>query len=757
MISFILKMTAYVNKAKDKAKVKQLEAYKKLQKREKLKAFKKGEVKTELDGLSDKKGKGMKKLQKEVNDNKLKSMLLLTLSYIIGFFESLPIYITIFLSVLALVIVIGVIVMIISMIVALQSLVSGEANKVPQIKPPSENIENQLGGSGAEWTLEELAQRGGLLTDYEKNLYRLIMLYKEHVSYNKMLYPKDTGDLMTSVTFATGLFAIESSAEFYANNKNVHNILEVPTDKRGINSSGYTGNFQVSASTSLGDWYNDEANKYAKVYIQELKNKYKPTVDASIPRLDLYYIPYSSAISVAEAHHKIAEQSIASDRTVKEAYRLMDVFGVKEKRDELLNYLIWALAQAEYHGADEVEYTSYMAFWIAMYVSTSDVDSERDMSKWGSNSSSYSASPTRKMVLGNKNFMFMDHYNTPVDIKYTGSDGYLTLNGTPINKSLWEFLWEKYSDVPDFAKAWKLTVELASIHDNSQKADGRCARVLNFVYGMNSYLQGTRIMEKVTGKLTGTPSGGTNVIAGEFKETPGKGQGNWGGKTAETVVSDYVAKNTGMKSYMDSLIATFGTANNTKQGEKVAGDVWKPAKFAVPFYGQGNRYGETYNNLKWYPNTETYGVSGCMVYAHAYAASAISGLLINPAEMGAIMITKGALGSGGISSGEMPKVYSLLGLQSKVLPDFNGSNWSSNWSQVDECLDKNGVAVVRATGEPYASGENHFIVITGKTLDSSGKKMYSMYTSTNVPQTNSLHSEATLKANLHRGVVLVWK
>lgn len=450
------------------------------------------------------------KLKLEIASDRLKVLTLYVTSFIVDTIQAVIKMLIILLSNIYIVILLGAVVVVIALFSALAVIEEGKTTKPEQPQVSDQINQGQQGGSGASWTLEELATRGSLLSNYEKNLYRLVMLYKEHVTSNKMVYPEDTGDIMTAVTFATGLFAIESSAQFYQSGEDTKNILEVPTDKRGINSSGYTGNFQVHYTTNLGEWYGDQKLRYPSAYADALRSRYKPKVDENIERLDLYYIPYASAISVAEAHYKIKEQYIASDKIINEAYRIMDVFGIKENREELLTYLIWALAQAEYHGADAEEYPAYMAFWCAMYASTSDNDAERSMKKWGSTASSYSASATRKMVLGDKNFMFMDKYNSPEDINYSGSLGYLTLNGEPINTSLWDFLWKKYKNIPEFKKAWDLTVELASIHDDSNNGGGRCARVLNFVYGMNSYLQGNRIITNISGKLTGTPSNSNN-------------------------------------------------------------------------------------------------------------------------------------------------------------------------------------------------------------------------------------------------------
>ena len=153
----------------------------------------------------------------------------------------------------------------------------------------------------------------------------------------------------------------------------------------------------------------------------------------------------------------------------------------------------------------------------------------------------------------------------------------------------------------------------------------------------------------------------------------------------------------------------FGKARYTEDGTNIAGVVWKMGKYGVPFYAQisteNGKYGEDFGQMLWHPeasSTNTYNSSGCMIYAHAYAASAMTGKIINPAEMGAMMIVKGSLTDVGCIGDKMSSVYSSLGLNSEmtsnlrcssdshVMGEVSDAVWNPIWAKVNNILEKEG-------------------------------------------------------------------
>lgn len=692
------------------------------------------------------------KLKLEIASDRFKVLTLYVTSFIVDTIQAVIKMLIILLSNIYIVILLGAVVVVIALFSALAVVEDNKANKPEQPQVSDQINQGQQGGSGASWTLEELAIRGSLLSDYEKNLYRMIMLCKQTAD-GSLTGEKLGSNPEASMVFLLGLSSIETSMQFYSKLHNSTNILETPSDKVE-NSKGYG---------VCGLHYTDILSKYYKSEsVEKIKSIYKPKTQ---PAYEIRYYPYAVPMSSKHLDDKMKDYVYIKE-TQDKIEAVMNDFGITENRDELKTIIEWCLGQAQYHGALKSEHEAYITFLCAMWQASSDDPSSRRMTNYTYKSASYSESSIRHTFTGI--YHYIDHtgktYNhiiqagNPSNIRLCPKcSSRILLNGKELEKPMWAFLWDKFGNSGDPKIKKRMDAMWDEVAQICSYTGGAKDRILNFHYGINAYIQGSTIVNNISGKLTGTPSNNTDIVAGSFKPTKGKGQGVWEGKSVETIINDYLKSHPSASSFLNGLKPHFGTAKNATPNTSVAGVVWKPIKFKVPFYGQGSRFGESYGTLKYHPNGDTFNYSGCMVYAHAYAMSAMTGRLINPAELSAMMYMGGYFnGSGLIYGSKMPSLYKKLGLNAEVLPDLNGSNWKSNWSKVDACLDKGGVAVVRATGSPYASGSNHYLVITSR-VDGGSEKMYSMYTSTNVPQTNGLHSESTLKANLHREITLVWK
>lgn len=660
-------------------------------------------------------------LQKKISVSKLKIISLELLSSFITFFEMLPVFFFFLYSILLLICIIGAVIVTIMLTTMLNGLFH---DPVVKFTAPEPDPTVQSDGGNAQWSEIELASRGAMLSDCEKNLYRLVLLSKKAVEGygGPTLLTKYGTSKETAMTMLVGISSTETSMLFYEGNKN-YNILETPSDLKA-NKQGY-GFLGISSTKAVSDYYNSTITS-------NIKTAYTPK---TTPSYDATFAPWGLAMSARHMYND-ASSVISSSATEAKMDAAMDTFGIQANRDSLKELLAWYLAQAQYQGAVTSEYADYLNFWCALYALTSDTDADRTMSKWVLVSDNYSESTMRALVLGTTNHRSIVNYSNPANLPTanTGSS-YLTLNGVKINKPLWALIYDKYGSKPEIVDAWKRALVFAG--SGSSIAD----RVLNFHYGFNSNLQGRNIMRDISGKLTG----------GSFTETPGIGQGNWGGKS----IADYASGSTSAMRFKQY----WGTATFTTV-QKINGVDWKPDKFGAPFYQQGGS-AEAYGNITW--NTRsTFNYSGCMIYAYAYTASALTSRLINPPEMASAMYVNGALVDAGVVPINMPKVYSALGLNCEIVPLSSGEGdrpagqiFDKVWSRVDETLDKGGLVVVRGSS-PWSSSSNHFFVITSKSVEGS-KTIYSMYSSTHVDQTMTTFEKSAYEGTLQSEVYLITK
>lgn len=587
----------------------------------------------------------------------------------------------------------------------------------------SGNSSSNSSTSSLEWTEEELAQYGVNLNDYEKNIYRLGIYYNNALKgYNGN--PIYSGDEQHMVQlFNLGVLSTENGMQFYRSNKQ-YDISKVPSDIP-YNSAGY-GYLGLSRKESLTPMGNriPEASKSA------VRNKYKPTKSYSA---ESQYSPFG-ALALSTIWKE--KQNAYADKTVDKVTKVVESWGINSNKEYMVNFIKNCLINAQFHGAYLKDHTAYANFICAMYCATSDNDAERSFDKW-TISGGYDESSLRKSILGTSKHGSVRSLSTPKQFSKTLGSSKLSLNGVQLTEPLWTFLWNKFENKQGMKDAWNGC-------KNLKVAD----QVLNFHYGLNSYLQAVRMQNNLADKM-GIPkedssSNVPNVSIGNFKTTKGKGQAIVDGKSTESLLSTY---NGNAKSYiMNTLKPHWGTSSYLEGKGSAFSSNYKDVKFGVPFFGQGSKFAETYGTLPWYPNGATYNRSGCMIYSCAYTASALSGRLINPPEMGAIMIMKGGLVSAGISMGNMPSVFSSIGLKSKYYED---NNWINH---INEAVDKGGIAIIRLA-PPYASGSEHFVAITGRQEDK-----YNMYSSTHIDHSMQLQSkESLLKAKKSNRMLCVWK
>lgn len=742
MLSFIVGVLGVVNKLKEKVKD-TADSYKQ-----------------DRDDLRKEMGMPVQEGEEETKKSKFGTTLLL-LSGVIAFFELLPVFMTFVFWLLLLLVLAIVIIIIYAFLASLTAYLNIETFENPKTEPTGQMCE-QIGGGTLAWTEEELAARGSKLTDHEKNIYRLGIIA------SKTIGGYGSGELMPvkglskpdKIIFAMGIASTETGMKFYTGGRN-DDILKVPSNI-GLNSSGY-GVMGINGKKNLKSYYNDKT-------VKAIQSSYTPV--GSLP-YTASYLPYAVAMSVKHQHNDMVTYT-TTDKAVPLLNKIAKEWGFgKESALEFSTYSQVFIAQAHYHGAVVKDYPALMNFFAALLHATSDNDSERSYSKWQVKSgSTYDESSIRNSFVGSGGKTSLRGKGSPSQVTGLGSTK-LLLNGQELTVPVWNYLGTKYKDNAGFAIAWE------NVKYYSQYASGLGDRVLNFHYGFNSLLQARRAESELAQKMNiigesqvqtvckdGTTSDNVDVQVGNFKETPGKGQSIIAGKPFDAWLEGKVKSGNGGAIWASSYLKKhFGTSSHLNgKNATVKAQKYTDTRFGVPFYGQGATYGESYGVLRYAPSGPDFNYAGCAVYSHAYVTSALTGRMVNPAEMGALLTIYGNMTpDGALHKGAFNKMYTDLGLKSSfydsgrsaLVPSSQGKGVGKD---IPSTLKAGGLAVVRfATGE-FASGfPNHFLVLNGIETKN-GKDYYSMYTSVNVSQSKQVYTrEHLLNRGMHSTVVLVWK
>lgn len=741
MLSFFIAIAGIINKVKDNIN-KKTEKYK-----------------TQRNTLREE--MGLDSEEEGSNEKSKVGTVLIGLSAVIAFFEILPFFMSIILWGLLLLILAILIVVIYAFLTSLTAYLNLEVFENPKTEPTGQMCE-QIGGGKLAWSEAELSARGAKLSDHEKNIYRLGIIANRTIGGfgGGELMPVKGLSKQDKVIFAMGIASTETGMRFYTGGKN-SDILKVPSNI-ALNGSGY-GVMGINGKKNLASYYNTKV-------VSAIKSSYSP--EGNMPYV-ASYLPYAVAMSVKHQHNDMKAYT-TTDKAVPLLNKTAKEWGFGAKSSkEFITFSQVFIAQAHYHGAVVKDYPALMNFFAAFLHATSDNDDERSYSKWSiKQGSTYDESSVRNSFVGSGGKSSLAGKGSPSQVKGTGSTKIL-LNGKELSEPVWNYLGTKYADNSGFAVAWK------NVKMYSGYSGGLGDRVLNFHYGINSYLQAKRAENELSAKMgivgesqvqtvckDGSTAEAVDVKVGDFKETPGKGQSIIAGKPFDAWLDGKVKSGNGgaiwANNYLKKDMGTSSVLNG--KNSKVKALNYTDKRFGVPFYGQGGSYVESYGEKRYSPSGPTFNWAGCAVYSHAYATSALTGRLVNPAEMGALLTIYGNMTSGGaLNKGAFKSMYSDLGLKSAyydsgrsvLVPSSQGKGVGKD---IPSTLKAGGVAVVRfATGE-FAKGiPNHFLVLTGVETKN-GKDYYSMYTSVNISQSNQVYTrEHLLNRGMHSTAVLVWK
>jgi hypothetical protein len=573
-----------------------------------------------------------------------------------------------------------------------------------------------------EYTDEELAQVvSSEIPDSMKNFYKLSFLFKGHLEELKSFNE-------TSHSFMLGIMSTEASGSFYKNSSTTKDIFLDPSDKFG---NLYVGAFGIHKSSQIST---------QTTYTQSLLQKYPVPFNYSgfvLPpdvNMESLHIPTASYIATSIFLSKSAEFERSTREIVAE---VAPQFGVTNVKD-LADFAVLYIGQAQYHGASVTERKSYISFLTGVYKLSG--EDFKNLKIVTDSMSDYSESTLRKQILGNGTINTLP--SDPTLLQYVAGNQKIQLGDFTLNQPLWSYVYSQFPDNQLIKEAWGTAVDMSK-----SGSSGIRARVLNFHYGLVSYMEGQRILSNLKGftsNMTGTiVSGGLYdgmTIDSLYEKLSGEGK-----VTSLT------------KKYYKSLSKHFGSAKNVGvvKGKDPYGGIQyirTPSKFNVPFYSQqskGTGVYETWGSTK-YGSIGTFEQNGCHIYSFAYGVSAITGRMVNPPEMAVAMYLVGGLdpsgllqtGSNGDNIKSLMTMMGVTGYYQKVGPSFNAM-----FEDINNVLKSGGVVIIRGRNgsNRIAFGDSHFVVLEDIRETASGYE-YLMYTSSKLSQ-NTWHKQSFFGGN----------
>jgi hypothetical protein len=547
------------------------------------------------------------------------------------------------------------------------------------------------------------------LTGATKNFYKLSFLFKNH------LKALSSDNPMTHL-FMLGIISTEAGGSFYNNGGSEKDIFIDPSDKFG---NTYVGAFGINKASKIS---------FSTPYTTELLTKYPVPTDYKgfeLPadvEMESLFIPTSSYIATSIFLSKSAEfEADTRERVAK----LAPSFGITNVK-ALSDFAVLYIGQAQYHGASVDERDAYLSFLCGVYkLSGEDFTKLKIVTD---NASDFSEATIRKQILGLSGISNLP--SLPSQLGYVTGNQKISLGGLTLNEPLWSYVYDKFPENEHMINAWSTAVNLSNSDSSGMKA-----RVLNFHYGLVSYMQGQRIEGLIKGSVSNIS---LEVLSG----------GSYNGKSITELFNEYNSQgkvNSYLRGIYSNLSPYFGVAKNkgvVKGKETFGTTVFTrlPSKYNIPFYSQQPKSSgiyEDWGTLK-YGSIGTFEQNGCHIYSFAYGASAITGRLINPPEMAIGMYLVGGLDPSGLlqtgPNGDNIKplmdMLGITGYRQGIAPNFNAL-----FDEIDQALKSGGVVILRGKNgsNRIAYGDSHFIVLEDIRELSSGKE-YLMYTSSKLGQ-----------------------
>ena len=369
-----------------------------------------------------------------------------------------------------------------------------------------DNVENPtVSTSGYDnitaWTLDELQLRGGNLTNQEKNIYRLIMLFKQYESTSK------SG---MGIQFTMGQAVSESGFLFYTNTVDAtsKNILQDTIDGHIEGNLGLFGGLFGTdlAGIQFGtDSYKSkiDTNLYtpAQADRNALQSKYGATLqgyDRSVDDLLIdVFVPYAVQRQIYAVDYYYSSDGDETYVTI--AKQALERVGLEANSENLDILRQFACIRRSLVSTFEYAEPVYMFYAMLMKLAATDTG-KVDMSKWSVGTDIKTEPQMRSMFLGSINKT--ETIESIADMAaFDDNKEYLTLNGKSIGCILWVYLKNRFG-----AEDWWQEQEdfFIGLYNNAVNDYNRQAQyMLIYNYGITRYMGVNNVITDITGKLTG--------------------------------------------------------------------------------------------------------------------------------------------------------------------------------------------------------------------------------------------------------------
>lgn len=233
----------------------------------------------------------------------------------------------------------------------------------------------------------------------------------------------------------------------------------------------------------------------------------------------------------------------------------------------------------------------------------------------------------------------------------------------------------------------------------------------------------------------GTVSEVPGVSVSNFANTPGVGQGVWGGQSTEQLCAGTAP--------IRKLGSKFGTSGNVASNGNF-GD-WRGSPFKVPYYSQIGAVSESWDNVS------MYGVinkgNSCAFNMYAHICSALQQKLINVPEIVCIMAYYKVVDGNGLfyhSSAGANKMLGSFGYGVNYYNKASARN-DATWAELDASLNK-GIPSGFRSSTYFTTSGSHFLCIDAKIGDK-----YKLAQTNSDSKDRALHTRDRIYKSMHSG------
>lgn len=360
---------------------------------------------------------------------RIKDTLIYGASFVLSVIETLPLLVGALTWSALMILLIIVMLILFSFMEMLRNLIGLENDCLPPKEVQAQESDS-TGGKSLEggllaWTKEELQAKGGKLSDFDKNAYRMGILSREAFEKTYGFDGTYAGnrDVYKLTLMSLGLVSIESSFVLTSGGKG--NIFE---DRvvNSINSSNY-GFMGLHKNGSMGD----KSHPVPKEAVSKIKQVYKPKFSMVS---NLEYAPYAMNMSIA--HLKTKYNWAVVSYAKNDIEKRLKAWGFKgEEAQYLREYLSSILAQGAYLSWQSGKHVEAIDTALAVYWASGDSPDTRSFLNYSFSIGGYDESSKRYSWIGSRGAL------KKANTKYYG-----TLNGKKLNTDILSYAYKKAPD-----------------------------------------------------------------------------------------------------------------------------------------------------------------------------------------------------------------------------------------------------------------------------------------------------------------------